>query len=79
MSRSGTFLAAVLLMTGCAAQTPRRYASSTCATPVNSVSAQVCKHCNCIMPADTDWNAPCTVCNCGYHGDQCLRGGTLKK
>ncbi len=33
-----------------------------------------CKHCNCLMPADADPAAQCTVCHCGFHNHQCLTG-----
>jgi len=32
----------------------------------------LCVHCNCLMPAGTDPESTCTVCNCGKRARQCV-------
>ena len=66
MKTVGPWLLAALLLAGCARGTER--------LQVARAEAQVCKHCNCYMPAGIADDAPCTVCNCGYKAGRCTRG-----
>ena len=34
----------------------------------------MCKHCNCLMPANLEAEVICPVCDCGYHANACERG-----
>jgi len=34
----------------------------------------LCKHCNCLMPADLEPGTMCPVCNCQHTARQCVRG-----
>ena len=66
------FLAAALvLLAGCAHSRPIAVARA-CANPAGATA--VCKHCNCLMPADAPPDGTCTVCNCGYRNAACVRG-----
>ena len=31
-----------------------------------------CRHCNCLMSADADPAAACSVCHCGFQAQQCI-------
>ena len=35
---------------------------------------EICKHCNCYMPAHLAEESPCPVCECKYAAGQCSRG-----
>ena len=37
-------------------------------------AAYLCKHCNCYMPAGTDLDAQCSVCDCKKVAHTCIRG-----
>ena len=60
-------LLVLLALTGCAAQRTTRFAALT--------NVVVCKHCNCLMPADADPDSECTVCNCHRRAHACALGG----
>ena len=53
-------------LAGCTNQT-RQIRLASLAEP------EVCKHCNCYMPASLPADAPCTVCNCGTIARDCYR------
>lgn len=50
---------------GCAHATGTHLASNT---------GSMCKHCNCLMPADVEEGAQCPVCECHNIAAQCHRG-----
>lgn len=60
-------LAAALLAAGCLARMDRPLLMA-------QETVVVCKHCNCYMPVPAAPQAACTVCECGYSADQCVRG-----
>lgn len=43
-------------------------------THLVSLPEEMCKHCNCLMPAGVDPEALCPVCNCKKQAHQCVRG-----
>ena len=62
------FLMAVgfMVMSGCA--------GASQSVRMARASEVVCKHCNCLMPAGTDPESTCTVCQCGFKAHRCVRG-----
>jgi len=65
-ARALTMLIAVLLA-GCASAQPARLAHG-------GMPEAMCIHCNCLMPAGTDPNGMCPVCDCGKLAHECVRG-----
>ena len=55
----------VLALSGCAHRAAR-FAALT--------NVVVCKHCNCLMPADADPDSECAVCNCHRRAQDCALG-----
>jgi len=64
--RFGKYLV-LFLVAGCAG-TAHTHARLT------RVPEVLCKHCNCLMPANLDPESLCPVCNCGMKVHQCIRG-----
>ena len=58
-------VAALTMLAGCAGAAE--------ATRVAGGQEQLCKHCNCLMPAGVDPGSLCSVCNCHKRAHQCVR------
>ena len=65
---SAAGIAALLLASaGCAGFTPPF-------AQIASRPLEMCRHCNCTMPADLEDHVMCPVCHCGLRVHQCRRG-----
>ncbi len=78
MRRLGYLAVMCLLMAGSGCARPFEAGRTRAKQPgmchLASSAQVVCKHCNCLMPADLNPAADCPACNCHRQVHQCHRG-----